>query len=751
MDNNDSKQPPSEAEQAASGGSSANFTMPMFSTGPRTGPGGAKKKCMPLTPLPATLAIARNKHWRYISYFHGHWLQMPLELLETIANINFNTPRPRPIDAAVLFDVVKIRRLVDEATNLAVRAASDIASPVLTNVHGGLPPGGAASLLVPGGAGHGGKLSRERKFRMREQASQKLAHAYRLDEIACSVAAMQGASPLEDVGALVLQRNPEDMDAKYVSFFHEKIPSRELVESTSLKPLSEIISQSSTEGEALRTRSMVKTFRNDYEGAAHDLTLAMSACRHHQPPGSPAEAELQLQQSRRDNRRPPDIILAEKDQPTGFQGQVLFQRAAIYLILSCQHIANSLPPAQDADANTEPENSDKTPASETNDGGLPPASETNDGGPSAQDKEQKRKQAESRKLVKIYAKKALRDYMAFLAQFDYAPSMPLRVPKVFNDRINLAAAQGIRNPRSSDSGPRVKPYASYSIPDLFAPIPLSDIPPYPPGDLPRSGTTTPLHERTCESVSYHPLLVDALHSVLLCHCLVQTSAKELHRHANMVARLTRLSDGYPIFQPSRSSARTDWIEVLGRADNWIQLTDHWEVLSAPRPVPNFDAQPEQGGVSSPGRAASAAAALINGGLVAEVAEEQRKKQAHEQAILEALNDDRVHDETTFRGAVQAREKRAEEDERIVDASSTNDATNNAGTTNAPTTVRRWTFGEGGEYTILTARAIAIARWVREAPMVTGTARRKKRTKKPAKADESLGDALEKLQLQEDEA
>ncbi|KAK7422638.1 hypothetical protein QQZ08_009444 [Neonectria magnoliae] len=735
---NDSKQPPSEAEQAASGGSSANFTMPMVSTGPRTGPGGAKKVSMPLTPLPATLAIARNKHWRYISYFHGHWLQMPVEILETIANINYNTPRPRPIDPAVFFDVVKIRRLVDEATNLAVRAASDIASPVLTNVHGGLPPGGATSLLVPGGPGHGGKLSRERKFRMREQASQKLAHAYRLDEIACSVAAMQGASPLEDVGTLVLQRNPEDMDAKYVSFFHEKIPSRQLVESTSLQPLSDIIAQSSTEGEALRTRSMVKTFRNDYEGAAHDLTLALSTWRFHRPPRNPAE-ESQLQQSRPGNRRPPDIILAEKDQPTGFQGQVLFQRAAVYLILSCQHIASSLPPAQDADANTEPEISDKT-----------PASETNDGGPPAQDKEQKRKQAESRKLVKIYAKKAHRDYMAFLAQFDYAPSMPMRVLKDFNDRINLAA-HGIRNPRSSDSGPPVKPYASYSIPDLFAPIPLSDLPPYPPEDLPGSGTTTPAHEPTCGSISYHPLLADALHSMLLCHCLMQTSAKELQRHANMVARLTRLSDGYPIFQASRSSARTDWIEILGRADNWIQLADHWDVLCAPAPLPIFGVQPEQGAVPSPSRAASAAAALINGGPVTEVSEEQRKKQAHEQAILEALDDERAHGKTTFRDAVQARQKRAEEDERVVDASSTNDVTNIAGTTNAHPTPRRWTFGEGGEYTILTARAIAIARWVREAPVVTGTARRKKRTKKPAKADESLGDALEKLQLQEDEA
>ena len=60
---------------------------------------------------------------------------------------------------------------------------------------------------------------------MREQAIQKLSKAYHLDEIACSVATMQSASPLEDVASLLLQRNPQDPDGKYVHFFHEKIPS----------------------------------------------------------------------------------------------------------------------------------------------------------------------------------------------------------------------------------------------------------------------------------------------------------------------------------------------------------------------------------------------------------------------------------------------------------------------------------------------------------------------------------------------
>ena len=157
---------------------------------------------------------------------------MPPEVLESLANNNYNLPRPRPIDPAVFFDLLKIRQLVDDATNLAVRAASGVTSSSLNNsmnAGNGLLGNGGAALGLGIGSGGNAKLSRERKHRMREQATQKLSKAYHLDEIACSVATMQSASTLEDVAQLVLQRNPLDADAKYVHFFHEKIPSVNLL------------------------------------------------------------------------------------------------------------------------------------------------------------------------------------------------------------------------------------------------------------------------------------------------------------------------------------------------------------------------------------------------------------------------------------------------------------------------------------------------------------------------------------------
>ncbi|KAF7551775.1 hypothetical protein G7046_g7622 [Stylonectria norvegica] len=474
----------------------------------------------------STMLTQTSRHWRFISSFHGPWLQTPIGILESIANINYNTPRPRPIDPAVLFDVVKIRRLVDEATNLAVRAAGGIASPALTSVNG--------SLTGEPSGGHQVKLSRERKLRMREQVCQKLGRAYRLDEIACSVTMMQSASALEEVAGLVLQRRPENLDAKYVHFFHEKIPSRQMAENTSLQPLTDLIDEVSTDSEALRTRATVKCFKLDFIGAAQDLTLALQINRSHHPSRTLKEADAQLRESGKSKKRLQDVILGDEHQPNSLDSQLLFQRATTYLILACDHIPTSLPPKMDDPA--------------------PMAKRTNGNNPSESAREYIELQREdARKTVKTYAKRALRDYLAFLSHFDYTPNLPKKIAHDFTHRINLVT-HGARSSRPFENTGLVERYDIYALHDLFAAVPPSGLAPYPPEHTNTPVTTAISTQLTRECVTYHPLLTEALHSVLLCHCLIQTSAKELLRHANMVARLARLTDGYPIFQASRSPA-----------------------------------------------------------------------------------------------------------------------------------------------------------------------------------------------------
>jgi len=101
----------------------------------------------------------------------------------------------------------------------------------------------------------------------------------------------------------------------------------------------------------------------------------------------------------------------------------------------------------------------------------------------------------------------------------------------------------------------------YAVHSLFAQHPPSLPPPSP----------------NQEAVTYHPLLTDALHSLLLAHTLLGTPQKELKRHAVMVARLCRVADGYPIFLASRSPARADWMEVLRKASP-VTLEASWEQL-----------------------------------------------------------------------------------------------------------------------------------------------------------------------------
>lgn len=583
---------------------------------------------------------------------------------------------------------------------------------------------------------------------MREHATQKLSHAYHLDEIAASVATMQSASALEDVAKFVLQRNENDADAKYVHFFHEKIPSRSLAECTSLEPLNEVIRQTPTEGAPYRTRALTRIFKEDFVGATKDLTEALSVCRlynaQHQLKNDQTELIIARDAAALSREYRADAKVEEKDQPSSLECQLLFHRAGTYLTLACDHIApalHGLVPASEVPATAIDGEEGQSPE-------LSPAA-----------KEACNAATEARKLVRTYAKRALRDYTSFLSHFDYTPGLPAEVTEAFLQKVNVAAngyskrSRGERllditdhtyRPRNSSNalilqggsdedesnkenlhgstklssslpGSRVHPLNT-----LFAAVPPAGLPPYPVQSAAlvtakdSRALPTSNHSDISEAITYHPLLTDALHSLLLCHCLIQTSPKEHLRHAHMVARLARICDGYPIFLAARSPARADWIEVVRRANNWLGLGESWEVLCEPAPLPG---QKEK---------------------KPETAEERRERNKRE-AIRDALADDRVHDEESFRASVRAREMRAareeEEEQRreylrtkphVVDGEASAPNENENGSS-----PKRWAQEDGKEYPISTERADAIAMWIREAPAPGGggEARAKKTGKK----------------------
>jgi hypothetical protein len=601
---------------------------------------------------------------------------------------------------------------------------------------------------------------------MREHATQKLSHAYHLDEIAASVATMQSASALEDVAKFVLQRNEKDVDAKYVHFFHEKIPSRSLAECTSLEPLDEVISQTPTEGAPYRTRAVTRIFKEDFVGATKDLTEALSVCRLYNAKHQVKNVQTELVTARdaaalsREYRA--DAKVEEKDQPSSLECQLLFHRAGTYLTLACDYIAPALhvmAPASEASATTV----------DGEDGQSPKLSPS--------EKEIRNAALEARKMVRTYAKRALRDYTSFLSHFDYTPGLPAEITEAFLQKVNAAAngynkrsrgdrllditdqssryrnssnALALRGSADEDETyranlngsneppPSLPPSRVHPLNTLFAAVPPADLPPY-PVDSTALITAKDSHAQAMsnhpdisEAITYHPLLTDALHSLLLCHCLIQTSPKEHLRHAHMVARLARVCDGYPIFLAARSPARADWTEVVRRANNWLNLGASWELLCEPAPLPG---QKEK---------------------KPETAEEKRERGKRE-AIRDALADDRVHDEESFRASVRAREMRAareeEEEQRreylrtkphVVDGEAAGGSERENG--NSP---KRWAQDDGKEYPISTERADAIARWIREAPALGGGAEgRGKKTGKKGRlrkkaSDLSVVDGMER--------
>ncbi|KAF2484340.1 hypothetical protein BDY17DRAFT_323202 [Neohortaea acidophila] len=754
----------------------------------------------------SSLIICRNKHWRYISSFHGPWLQLPPEILDSLAHQNYTMPAPRLVDPAVFYDVVKIRRAVDEASQDSVRASTGLSNTAMNNSR--------TDFYGTGGGGPGTQLSKERIFKIRQKAVKLLAKAFTLDEVAASVATMQATSTVEDVGNHVLKREPANLDAKYVHFFHEKIPSRAMEQYTPLDPLNEIISSLPLEQQAppLRTRALVQIFKQQWEGAAVDLTAALRITEELKRMHKPNKQELELASRMREeqeawNKGSRDWksvpLVKEEDQPKSLEMQLLFNRAGVYLTIACQSVPAALHGLKEYQAAHE--------KGETN--GV--------------DAKAQALRLEARKKVKTYAKRALKDYIAFLSHFDYTPGLPFEItneimrrvydlangtktqppsiPKSrlveLNDSSDEAASEnGEATPASSTSAAVVKHQKARPEPfergedgwpkfpaprihpagALFAERPIPDLPPFPSEETTaamQNNDTINQAFGSREAVTYHPLLTDALHSLLLCHSLLQTSPTELLRHAHNAARLARIADGYPIFQAARSPARADWIEVLRRANNWLGLSVPWQKLCAPAPLPDAAGGWAKEGGGGPGALAKRAAAGASADAKKEETADQKRERIKQESIIEALSDDRVVDEESFQRAVRARERRAMEDEQGISgplkdrehaveeapadaaerAAPATAAAATPGATDTAAQPKRWAQDENGrEYPISTDRAEAISRWIKEAPLSMGGGKKKKATrkKKPAVNGHANGvhevaDGLRELNVDED--
>jgi hypothetical protein len=544
----------------------------------------------------------------------------------------------------------------------------------------------------------------------------------------------------------------------------------------------------------------VQIFKHQWENAALDLTRALGIIEDLKRIHKPNQQQLELasrmreeqdawNKSHRDWRSVPQ--LKEEDQPKSLEMQLYFNRAGVHLTLACQCVHAALDGLKEHMAAKE-------------------RGETNGVDAAAQ-----QLRVEARKKVKTYAKRALKDYSAFLYNFDYTPGLPFEItneimrrvydlangnktqtPLPKNRLVELNDSDDDANPeddahtssamikhqkptkaepfeRGDDGWPRFPSPKIHPASALFAEKPPSDLPPFPTEET----TTAMLNNETIneafgsrEAVTYHPLLTDALHSLLLAHALLQTSPTELLRHAHNAARLARIADGYPIFQAARSPARADWIEVLRRANNWLGLSVPWQKLCAPAPLPEAAggwAKENGTGALAKKRERDGEGRVRVGKGGKEESKEERRERIKQESIIDALSDDRVVDEESFQKAVRARERRALEDEEGLSGplkdkdDATSSPVNGNGSaspvekeSSAPsvqqTSVdqkegeqppqqkpKRWAQDENGkEYPISTDRAEAIARWIKEAPLSMAGAggAKKKKKRRPAAAN-----------------
>ena len=555
---------------------------------------------------------------------------------------------------------------------------------------------------------------------------------------------------------------------------------------TPLDALDEIISSLPMEQQAppLRTRALVQIFKRQWEGAILDLTMALRITeeirRSHKPDQQQLELASRMREEHetwnkgyRDWRAVPQ--LKDEEQPSSLEKQLLFNRAGVYLSLACQSVhtaLDGLKEYQEAQANGEAHKLNAR----------------------AQDV-----RLDARKRVKGFAKKAIKDYMAFLGHFDYTPGLSFEITNEIMRRVHDLAngnktqtplpksrlveinasddessqsdgANGKyndsnalvkhQNPDSEpfelgeDGWPKFPTPKIYPVSALFAEKPLTDLPPDITAEANGSAhANKPLHKafNSREAVTYHPLMLDALHSLLLAHALIQTSAKEHLRHAHNTARIARIADGYPLFQPARSPARADWIEVLRRANNWIGLSVPWQKMCTPAPLPD-----EAGGwakestASSPVSSSPTSSDALStnkhksgfGGK--EETPDQKRERIKQESIIDALSDDRVIDEDSFQRAVRARERRAIEDEEglsgpLKDKLPTKPAEPSA-QPNGKGAKRKEQDESEKDYPISTDRAEAIARWIREAPLSMGGTKKKRPTRK-RKPAEGVGSAV----------
>ncbi|KAI9010675.1 hypothetical protein DFJ74DRAFT_685311 [Hyaloraphidium curvatum] len=591
---------------------------------------------------PGQIMIGRHKHLPFIASYHGPWLSLPIDLLHSLLLLNAETAAParaegpsstlhshsptgetaaaetavvhkrRPPEAAVTTQVAKtpaqsaappldpvifkslvaIRKLVDDASELVIKAAGGGASSNPLGISSG-----GGTLGSGGGSSHGSgsRVSGLRQHRFRELAVQKLARAYRIDEVATSVLTMQGASALDDVASKVLKRSPQNLDALYVHFFHEKIPSRMLAASTTTEALDKIISQRPGVAEYHRTRAMIHGFREEFPASLKDFKTAIMIAKKRRRLGPSPDCEKLPGDGLKKHHHLGDGSVSGKweDLDECSEAQLYFLRGACYHQYAISLLDRAIQSVniKAAAAKAKERTTQQSPAVE---GVADRSGEKGKGGKTPQafvSPDVLQAPLESYRpavepvvaQVASLARKSIRDYEKFL-EFFPNPTLfeggPIQqghksvVPQGDADEAEDVADSEASSPLSTIAemeeflrtvnlnsvlyGSSAKDASGAKDANLSSASSLAT--------LRNALKDADLHSAAKNLLSlgtYHPLLVEAWYAIGINLMLLTDWTSALSWHSRII-KLQDSVDGYPVFLPARSMSQADYVEVITR-------------------------------------------------------------------------------------------------------------------------------------------------------------------------------------------
>ncbi|KAJ3267567.1 hypothetical protein HK104_005774, partial [Borealophlyctis nickersoniae] len=469
--------------------------------------------------------------------------------------------------------LIAIRKLVDEASELVIKAAGGGSSSSPLGLSGGM-----------GGHGSGAdrnRVSHVRQNRLRELAVAKLARAYRIDEVATSVLTMQSASALDDVAAKILKRSPNNVDALYVHHFHEKIPSRMLAGSTTTETLDTIITMFPAVPEYYRTRAMIHCFREEFALSLKDFKIAVALTKKRKRTVNGVDCEALIHGGPASSKVP-SLNIPPEDDDAGCESQLYLLRAACFHHYALSIIDKAIQKVNMESAPEKQKRKKKKKKKGGNGGAAAVAAETKD---SPKDEPSRKPLTPTPEQyaavigplggqIATLARRSIRDYVRFLTYFPntlppfHHPVVTPSVPSTPSSSPPLSPMLTPKNGSESTSN------AVATLPDFLLSIPSKSLvvsptsPTVPPSTALTLGTNPDDPDSTASlpplpptSGTYHPLLVEAWYAIGLNYLLLGDWRTTAQWHER-ISEYQETVDGYPVFLPARSMSQADYVEVL---------------------------------------------------------------------------------------------------------------------------------------------------------------------------------------------